>query len=193
MNKTDDWFERLFRKKGEIKKQIMSNDDYIKWIISALGYNDVLDQELEMVKHIRKGDLEKIENLDVFFDAIDDYARRNYISEVGDLYACAYNIKYNDIGLQIGINGGQGSSCYCVKLPISDDKRFIDFNDILTNKEQPVVPYIKDFLNGVSKSIESAYRSGAPIYVIRQVVEDTMSNLRTSESDISKTLSRENN
>ena len=36
MNKENDWFERLFRKKDEIKKQIMSNDDYIKWLIDFL-------------------------------------------------------------------------------------------------------------------------------------------------------------
>ena len=39
-------------------------------------------------------------------------------------------LEYNDVGLQIGIASGQGSSCYRVKLPISDDKRFIDFEAI---------------------------------------------------------------
>jgi len=191
MNKENDWFERLFRKKDEIKKQIMSNDDYINWLIDFLEtHEDGLLDINPAIDVWSDDDKENFAKLTAFFHVVADYAKRNYIEPVPYRVAEVYNVKYNGHGLEVA-SFATNNCFWCKKAEIVDGKPFIDFNDVLTDRQQPYVPYIEDCLGDISTAIESAYECGAPITVIKSVIEEALSNLEKHEADKPKCLTRD--
>ena len=125
-------------KRKKIDK-MFSNTDYINWLINFTMQNNGCfsdDDWLYNPEDITKKDSEKVNDLQLFFKGIDKYAREYNIDPIifDQGYGVEYKIKVNDIGLQIGLNVGQGSYTLCKKININDDKVFINFFDINNNK-----------------------------------------------------------
>lgn len=195
MEKTeiDDWFDRLI-KFDETKKQIMTNDEYIKWVISFAEIHGFFSDEdwFDAEDELSDDDAKKLKNLGAFFDLINEYAERNYIFPISTRFNTTYNVKYQNHGLRVGIMFGQGCSCYCEKAEIDDEKEFVDFTDILTNKRQPQVDYIENELAKISESITLAYHNGLPLTALERTIRNTFSELKKSEQESPKTLIRKN-
>lgn len=191
--KLDDWFEKLIAA-DENKKKILSNNDYINWIIDFIKiHGDFSDEDwLYSEENLSEGDEENVKNLSLFFDVINEYAERNYIYPTSTRFNVTYCIKYNDYGLEVGISPGQGCICYCNKVEIDDESTFIDFNDVLTNKKQPQVDYIEGELHHVSQSIINAHQNGVPLVAIEKAVRNTINSLKEQEVVDPKILCRQN-
>ena len=95
-----------------------------------------------------------------------------------------YNIKLENIGFEIGILGRQGTLFFCNRVSIENQKDFIDFNDILNNKNVNVnATAIENKLNELSNLITSLYKSGIPLKAIKSILNNTLKEI-SSQTDI---------
>ena len=120
-------------------------------------------------------DQERVNNLSLFFEGIYSYAKKNHIYSSPGSLGEYYQIKIYDIGFEIGYITGQGTSFYCKRIPILDDN-FIDFIDIMNNKEQDNVEYINNSMKQLSNMIIDLYNNGVPLEAI-----DTAINIAIKE------------
>ena len=95
-----------------------------------------------------------------------------------------YNIKLENIGFEIGILGRQGTLFFCNRVSIENQKDFIDFNDILNNKNVNVnATAIENKLNELSNLITSLYKSGIPLKAIKSILNNTLKEI-SSQTEI---------
>ena len=175
--------ERIERekKRNDRIKTIMSSIDYITWLIDFTkdkeGFND--DDWTYSYEKLSDSDLEKVNELSLFFEGINDYAKINYIYSYPRSFGEYYLIKVGDIGFEIGIMTGQGTLFYCKKTKV--DKEYIDYLDILTNRKQDNVSYIKENLDNLSNIIISLYESGVPLDAIIESVDGVINKIVKNE------------
>ena len=118
-------------------EKMFSNTDYINWLIKFTIKNDNSFSDNDWLytpDSITKNDSEKVNDLCLFYEGINEYAENNNIGPKFIEFGNEYNIKINDIGIEIGIMNGQGTLFYCKKIDVNSDMNFIDFNDVINNK-----------------------------------------------------------
>lgn len=69
-----------------------------------------------------------------------------------------------------------------MRIDISDNLMFIDFNDILNNKKQIYVDEINNGLNNLSEMIMLLHNSGVPLEAIVSTVNKTIKNIDEDKS-----------
>lgn len=152
----EDLIIRIEEKK-RIKKEICENDAYILWLQYFTIQNPVFSNSywLDRNKDIARIDRDRINNLNLFYEVIEEYAKENYIQPSRSDFGNFYSIKYNDIGYEIGVIFAQGTLFFCQKTSVKDD--YIDFVDIQNNKKQAKTDLIKsklqeliDLINNIS-------------------------------------------
>ena len=189
--------------KGNIEKEkirnekikiLMSNMDYIKWLIDFTkdknGFSD--DDWLYSSEKLDDVTQEKVDNLQLFFEGIYQYARKNYIySQARPLGECYY-IKIGDIGFEIGYLSGQGTKFYCHRIPLEEINNAIDFMNIVNNKKQDNVEYIERSLESISNMFIELYNNGVPIEAMTEALKRTMKGIEKKEHIINeqKTLKK---
>lgn len=186
--KMEKWVEEYIKKekaKEERIQEMMSNTDYIKWLDSfTIKHQSFSDNDwLYCEEEISKEDYEKVNNLHLMYSGIETYANRNYIYPSDCEYGNFYKIKLDNIGFEIGILVGQGTLFFCNRVEIEKD--FIDFNDIINNKESDNAIIIKNKLNELSDFVVSLYENGVPYEAIRSRLEDILNEIN-SEKDLEK-------
>ena len=133
--------EKWIREKKERDaklKSIFSSYDYMNWLNSftanTKGFSD--EDFLYFPEKISKEDLDKVNNLGLFFEGIEKYADKNYIYPSTYEYQSYYGIKdnVNEAYYKIGVIEGQGGSFFCDRVEPTSELDFIDFNDIMNNK-----------------------------------------------------------
>ena len=165
-------------------KIIFSNTEYINWLINFTNDNhNFTDEDWDYFpEKISEYDLNYVQDFHLFYNGIDKYASQNYIYPEYNAFGNFYRIKFNDVGFEIGTQAGQGVYFYCVRIDISDNLMFIDFNDILNNKKQIYVDEINNGLNNLSEMIMLLYNSGVPLEVIVSTVNKTIKNIDEDKS-----------
>ena len=169
-----------------LKCKILSNTDYIKWLDRfTIEHSSFFDKDwLHSPEKISKEDLERVNNLHLMYRGIDTYANKNYIYPTSCNFGNFYNIKLENIGFEIGILGKQGALFFCNRVSIENQKDFIDFNDILNNKNVNVnATAIENKLNELSNLITSLYKSGIPLKAIKSILNNTLKEI-SSQTDI---------
>ncbi len=167
-------------------QKILSNTDYIKWLDRfTIEHSSFFDKDwLHSPEKISKEDLERVNNLHLMYRGIDTYANKNYIYPTSCNFGNFYNIKLENIGFEIGILGRQGTLFFCNRVSIENQKDFIDFNDILNNKNVNVnATAIENKLNELSNLITSLYKSGIPLKAIKSILNNTLKEI-SSQTDI---------
>ena len=112
-----------------------------------------------------------------FYEGIDKYARSNHIYPSQCEFGNFYKVRLNEIGFKIGISFIQGTKFFCKKVPVESEKEFIDFNDIMTDKNQEQIDLINASLDSLSNMILTIYESGVPIELIAYIVENTIKEI----------------
>lgn len=171
-------FIQMQKIKEEEMNKILSNYEYINWIInfskdidSFTEYNWLYDSlELSEI------DKENIKRLGLFYEAIDKYARANFIYPIVTNNESYYQIKIDNYGFEIGIINGQDNIHFCQRAHIEKNE-FIDFKDILTNKKQDNVNEIINKLNALGEMIQKTYNEGVPLEAINNTVNKTLNEL----------------
>lgn len=183
--------KRLEERK-KIKKEIVSNDNYINWLESFTNkYYKFRDDDFIYNKHdLTDDDLENVNNLSLLYSGINDYATGNYIYPFADSdFVYYYKIKYNNIGYEIGVITGRENLYFCEKNTNIDDS-FIDFNDIILNTKSERTEYIEKRLLQLSNIIKYFYEEKIPLNAIKSTINDTISNIENTSYNKIKTLRR---
>ncbi len=150
--KKEDWVKDYLttRKKEEQEiEKLMSDSSYIDWLSEYIGNRNAFSDEFYYLEDSNSYENEKIRQLHLFYEGIERYANQNEIcpiqEETNFQYSVDhYNIKYNDTGIEIGVLVNLEVIYYCIKVPLSEDMSFIDFNDILNSKkENPQLKLLK--------------------------------------------------
>ena len=170
----------------EINK-ILSNTDYINWIINFLADNDSFSDYCWLYNslNLKDIDVKNLKKLSLFYDGVDKYANENFIYPTNDNNGSFYQIKYNDWCFEIGVIYGQGTTYYCQKAYVKEDK-YIDFNDILNNRKQDNISEITDTLKLLSECILDAYNKGVPIEAIKNTTDKVINDIIWQKKDKSK-------
>lgn len=131
-------------------QELLSNTDYIAWLVSFTVIHSSFydDNWLYFPEKISKEDLEQVNNLHLMYRGIERYANRNYIYPTEFYFGNFYKIRIENIGFEIGMIEEHGRiSFFCNRVQIENQNDFIDFNDIVNNKEYDNVNTIKNKLN----------------------------------------------
>ena len=191
MNAKEKIIQRLVNKYNEEyrrSQELVSNTSYIDWIKDYIKNKDfVIDDYLEIDHQpINEEDKAKLKQMCLFHHGISQYATENHIYPRPFNCGLYYRIKYNDLLFDIGYTGGL-EIYYSIIKAKEDGIKYIDFNDIMTNKKQDNVDYINASLQNISDVINEYYQNGVPIESIEKTVHTTMRYIR---SDQARTLKR---
>ena len=133
----DKWLKEREEKKSKLKSLFYSYD-YMNWLnkFTASNKGFSLEDFLYFPEKISKEDLDKVNNLGLFFEGIMEYADKNYIYPSTYEYQSYYGIKdnVNEAYYKIGVIEGQGGSFFCDRVEPTSELDFIDFNDIMDDK-----------------------------------------------------------
>ena len=181
------------KKRTEKKERIMSGIEYIEWLKRFTKDNDGFtdDDWTYSYEKLNESDQEKVNDLILFYEGIFKYAMDNYIYSTKTDFGEYYKLRIGDIGFRIGYITGQGTMFYCKKVKMEDEPDFIDFMDIITNKEQENTSYIKKNLDYLSNVIRNVYSSGEiPIDAIIDEIEKTISSITRKEKNKEKVFAK---
>jgi len=112
--------DELLQKQNKIK-ELVSNKNYILWLEEfTKSYPKFCDDDwLYKSDELSDRDTQMISYLGYFYECINQYAEKNYLSAYSDnipFYNCFYHIKFNAILYKIGIVSGQGTYYYCQRI-----------------------------------------------------------------------------
>ena len=180
--------EKWIRKKKERDaklKSIFSSYDYMNWLnrftADTKGFSD--EDFLYFPEKISKDDLDKVNNLGLFFEGIEKYADKNYIYPTMYEYQSFYGVKdnVNEVYYKIGVIEGQGGSFFCERIEYTSEQPFIDFNDIMNDKVRDNVKEIGTDLDNMSNLVLSLYNKGVPLEAIKETLDKTISEIELSK------------
>ena len=172
------------------EQEISTNPNYILWLEKFTEtYPNFFDDDfLSGKKAVSLEDMDGIDSLSSFYHVIERYADNNYIYEDKEsMYSGSYKIKYHNIGYEIGYLTGQGTVFFCNRVDNPDDT-YIDFNDILTNKNQPNTERINQLLEELSIIVDSFYEQGIPLPALKKKLNQIISSLNKQTNEREKIL-----
>ena len=177
-----DIIEKLTKDREETEK-IMSNTTYIEWLIQFTQDKESFydDEWSYFPEKISESDKENVEKLGLFYKGITKYADNNYIDPTPYNYGEFHKVKLNDFRFEIGYMAGQGVTYFFRKAPLEDDKEFIDFNDIMTGKEQDYVKQYRERLKSLEDLIMNEYEMGIKIPAIKKTINDAVQKIESQE------------
>ena len=188
-----DWMKEYIRQETiriKIQKELMSNTEYIKWLDEFTqdkdGFSD--DDWLYFPEKIEESDKNNVEKLNIFYEGIKQYAKKNYIRKSEIEFGDFYKIRLDDLGFKIGMMSGQGVFFFCEKVPVDNKESFIDFNDIILNRKLERVDEITKDLEQLSSMVISLYEKGAPVDAIMNTLNDALKAVKSKNDE--KTLKK---
>lgn len=171
----------------EKAKRLVSNSEYMNWLNKITIEKPSVSPEgfLSCPEKISDKDKALVEQLPLLYQGIEDYAERNYIYPTPYGFGGFYKIRFNGVGYEVGMITGQGTVFFCTRVEIQNENEFIDFNDIMNNKEQDNVKEIKEKIDNLSQMITSLCEAGVPYEAIKQTLEAKLYEIQ-SEIDNKK-------
>jgi len=182
------------KQKEESKKikEMISNTSYIDWLNQFTKDKKSFcdDQWLYFPEKISSTDRENVEKLNLFYEGINIYAKQNHIYPTLCNFGNFYRVNLNDFGFEIGTLIGQETIFFFNKVSLKNNKNFIDFNDIMSEKKQDNVDQINAILDSLSNIVIKAYENGVPIESIIDRLDNTIKGISSKEENKTKTLIR---
>lgn len=117
----------------ELRKQLIKDTQYIEWLYNFTKRFPSFSDErwiYEEPKSISKEDSEKVSMLTTFFDAVENYFKKNLISANGKERDRWYTVKYKDVYFDIGVCIGQGAFNY-VERQDKEQEKYVEFEKIV--------------------------------------------------------------
>lgn len=195
---TKEIMKKIVEEKIEKEKQkkekieiLMSNTDYIKWLIDFTKDKEVFsDDDWDYSNEkLSDADQEKVNDLSLFFEGIYHYAKKNYIYSSLRSLGEYYRVKIDNQGFEIGYITGQGTIFYCKRISL-EEKDIIDFMDIVNDKKQDNVEYIEKNLKNLSDLFIDLYSNGVPIEAIIETFNKIVSSINRTEQEKTKVKSK---
>jgi len=127
-NPFDEFYTEL-QEKLKNKNDMVIKPDYINWIIKYTEKrNQFYDDDFTITK-VEASDEAQMKKLSTFVGLISDYANDNNLESIQNEFGYSYRIKYNNVGLEVGVMHGNGSCCYAQIIPVEDD--YIDYSKVM--------------------------------------------------------------
>lgn len=173
------------RERNEKISALTSNTEYINWLIQfSKEEGGFSDSDWDYAKEkLDPATQEKVDNLQLLFEGISRYARKNYIYSSPNALGEYYRIKLNGVGLEISYKTGQGTTFYCRMVPLENESEFIDFMDIVENKKRPEVDRIESGLKVLSNTIMLLQANGIPLEAISETIDRTIKKIVKPEDE----------
>lgn len=164
------------RKKLEKNKRIkemVSNFDYINWLIGFVqdkdGFSD--DDWLYHPEELSQDDLKKVNELSLFFEGIQKYANENYYHCISCDFGGYYKIRLDENGFEIYCLHGQGTAFIIKKIAVDNDEEFINLKDVIDGKRAPGALIVDKKIEELSAVILSLREFGVPDEAVEEIVD----------------------
>lgn len=123
------------------EKELTMNNEYVTWLEKFTQKHPNFSDEdwLYHPEKISEQDFKRVEDLKYFYGGIMGYADRHKIEANPCCFGNYYNVKYNNIGYEIGVMHGQGTIQFCKKVLLEDEineDKFIDFEEIINEQNK---------------------------------------------------------
>ena len=182
-----DWIEdrrEKRKKKEEFKEKMQSSTEYIDWLEKFTKEYKCFatDSFLYEEDIISEDEKNKIYLLEALYEAIVEFADKNYINpkkEDCDIY---YNIKHNGIGYEIGYSFGQGSSFYCLREEPKEEA--IDYKQLMNNEKLPSTIIIDEKLQTLEDLLNKLVEEEIPKEAIKSVTNKTLKKIKNKKEDL---------
>lgn len=163
--------------RNEVKRSILESDNYILWLIKFTEDHPIFssDDWIYTPNLISKEDNDNVFDLELLFEIIENFAKRNFISLYSTEWGGYYLIEYNGIGFKIEVAVGQGTVFACERLnEVTPD--FIDFKLIQKNEELENTKEIRSKFDTLNKYIKELSQT-IPVTVIRDELSNTLNEI----------------
>lgn len=155
------------------KREILSDNSYITWLIEILKKHDVItDEECQFYdKTLSEEDIRNIKRLDTFFGIISDYYEYNLIegSYSKENSTICFIICYRKTYFKIGLCVGQGAFNFASR--IDANSCAIKFKDILNGKTSEEREKKLRNLYFVEQNLRDAKKSQIPYNSVINILE----------------------
>lgn len=152
---------------------MVSNTDYIDWLDQFTLQNPIFSENDWLYSDVLKSsDKRNVQDLFLFFRAIDNYAKRNYIAPFVSESRIEYAVHKDDFFFQIGYQLMGDNLVFCERT--EPMKNSIDFYQVM-NKNLPMrTMYIDQKLGEISSEIRELMDvMGVPIEFIEDMICST--------------------
>lgn len=170
--------EREQKERDEKSKKLVSDDEYMLWLLEFTKkyptfYSDMWkNSEFFGLREVQ----DKVLNLRLFYNAIDLYAKNNYIYPGPLNQGVYYLLKYKDFGFKVA--HFDDSSLYGIeKVGLDEKKNFIDFEDIKNNKNLPNKKDNDERIKLLETLIITIASNGLPLEAITERTEQIVKNI----------------
>jgi len=175
------------KKEAIIKKDIISNNNYIEWIVSFLESSETHrfcdDDWSYCPESISKENMNNVDKLHLFLDMCIEKTRSNFIPVYfpDSFYGAEMYIKYNDIYLYIGTISGQGTFFFAELVTEIDGHEYIDWSLIINNVISDVAKEKKEILSKLETEIKEAIKKGVNLNYIYELVNQIKEDMQVEE------------
>lgn len=178
---TNDLIEKLVASQ-KITEEITKNEDYINWLEGFTNNhkNFADDDWLYHPEKISEYDLSNVYKLSNFFEAIDNYANKNYIYSMVSEFGTNYYVKHNKFGYEIGVIVGQGTMFYVrrERLTKKNSDSFIDYKLIMESKVTDRAKIIVEKLEELDNFLINIANENIPIEAIEETTKKRLQLLK---------------
>ena len=168
---------------NKMKIIMSSTDNYISWLYNFMSnkssFNDTNWDHLPYI--MTDIDQKYAKCLSLFYEVIKDYAEKNYLSPTKNSSGYSFKIIYNGVGFNIGYIEGNKPVYYCELVRIDDIQLFIDYNNILQNKELNKTNYVRNCLANAKSYIYDAYNAGASVEILNSEINSLFQDIQKQE------------
>lgn len=175
------------KKKEEFRDNITYSTDYIDWLEQFTAKNGSFanDSFLYDSKDLTEEDMKRVDEIELFFEVIHDYAEANFIYPKKVDFGAYYSIQHNGIGYNIGMDHGQGGSFYCTRLekPVEGS---LEFKHVMSSVKLPETILAEFQLEQLVALIEKLNSESVPITAIQQTVEHTIQKIKKRNEEKNK-------
>ena len=157
--------------------RIMNNPDFISWLCVFSSKNVYFTNSESDLGNFSVKDRTNIRYLGIFYEIVSDYAKKNFItSEDG-----SFIVSYKNHAFRIGYIDNY---LFCQRIQYDSVLDCIDFMDIKNGKPSKKSIKVRNVLENLPEVICGAYRAGAPIENISEVVNDTLDSIKKGDKVI---------
>ena len=155
----------------------MNNPDFISWLCVFSSKNVYFTNSESDLGNFSVKDRTNVRYLGIFYEIVSDYAKKNYInSEDG-----SFIVSYKKYAFRIGYID---NCLFCQRVQYDTVLNCIDFMDIKNGKPSKKSTKVRNILKNLPEVIRGAYRAGAPIEDISEVVNDTLDSIKKGDKVI---------
>ena len=118
------------KRKKEKLSDMFASTSYLEWLSEfTLMYPSFTDDSF-LITSLRASEeeIEKVQDLELLYLGVDEYARGNYLYPCKNEFGNFYKIKLDEIGYEIGITIGKKAIFFCNRVAVNEEKNdFINF------------------------------------------------------------------